>query len=335
MTSIPISELGEDAVLALVLDEFRRAGVLADGLAGPGDDCALLPAQPFGTVMSTDMMVEDVDFHRTTFTPFDIGWKIAAVNLSDIGAMGSRPNALTLSAGLPETMADTEVAELARGVAKALDTLAPGTRVVGGDLSSSPTLVLAATVTGAALQHPVRRSGAQVGDQLAIAGQLGWAYCGWQLLDTYAPSQLDVDVSVIHRALAAQRQPRPPVHLGVEAALAQATAMIDVSDGLLQDATRIARSSQIELDLSASVLDGFVYELLSLSNIISVDLRSAVLRGGEDFALLATFPPDVRLPDGFVAIGSVIDTSVPGGISIDGRPVEDAAGWSHFEPNMQ
>src|SRR6218665_628013 len=211
-----LSALGEDAVLARILPRLRPA---VAALIGPGDDGAVVAASGGRFVVSTDTMVHGPDFRLAWHTPRELGWKAAATNLTDIAAMGARPTAMTVAITAPS---DTDVVGLegiAEGIQECLDALAPGAGGVGGDLTSSPVLTIAVTVFGDLAGEPVRRSGARVGDIVAHAGPLRARH----------PDRI-----------AAQLAPRPPVLAGVAAALAGATAMIDVSDGLARDARRVA-----------------------------------------------------------------------------------------------
>jgi thiamine-monophosphate kinase len=292
---------------------------------GPGDDAAVLRAPDGRYVVTTDTMVHGPDFRFAWSTPRDLGWKAAATNLADVAAMGATPTALVVALVAP---VDTHVAVLegiADGLREALAELAPGCGVVGGDLSVSETLTIAVTAFGdLGGRHPVLRSGARVGDVVAVSGSLGLAARGLSLLferaideagapDAVRAIELRPEFSV---ALDAQLAPHPPIADGVAAALAGATAMLDVSDGLVLDARRIAAASGVAIDLqSASVAtDG-------------VPLHE-VLTGGEDHALLATFPPGAALPGGFRAIGSVLAGA---GVTVDGRPLDERGGWDPYE----
>lgn len=325
-----VASLGEDGVLARILSKLSSQR-LPDGVIGPGDDCAVLP-ESWGRLISTDMMVEDVDFRQSTFTPFDMGWKIAAVNLSDIGAMGGTPRALTISCGLPSDFPVAGVAGIMDGVLSAIAQIAPTCSVVGGDLSQSPQLILAGTVLGSAGPRVITRDGAQPGDKVAIAGPLGLAYLGWQLLDVGCTNPKSQDAIT---AIAAQRRPQTPVALGTIAS-ATATAMLDVSDGLVQDARRIATASNVAIDLSLSTLSTDIDAAASAAQELGLTEQEthelalrATLSGGEDFALLATFPQQVELPAEFNQIGNVADAGEPGLVTVDGHP-ERNGGWQHF-----
>lgn len=311
-----LGELGEAAVLARI---FPRLPESTATILGPGDDAAVLRAPDGRFVVTTDTMVQGPDFRLAWSTPHDLGWKAAATNLADIAAMGAVPTALVVAVAAP---ADTDVAVLegiADGLRDACERLAPGCGVVGGDLSSSATLTIAVTAFGDLQgRDAVLRSGARPGDVVAASGPLDLSARGLELLferavdDTGAP---DAARAVALRAefpaeVGAQLAPEPPLLDGPAAALAGATAMLDVSDGLAIDARRVATASGVRLDIHSAELES-----------------PASLTGGEAHALLATFPPEVALPGGFRVIGHVHTGE---GLSIDGVPYDARGGWDPY-----
>jgi thiamine-monophosphate kinase len=330
-----LGTLGESAVLARIFPRLPNAAV---AIVGPGDDAAVLAAPDGRYVVTTDTMVHGPDFRLAWSTPFELGWKAAATNLSDVAAMGARPTALVVAI---VARADTPAATLegiADGLREACAELAPGCGVVGGDLSVSDTLVIAVTAFGDLEgRAPVLRSGAQPGDVLAASGLFGLAARGIELLFTDA---VDADghpdasrVPALRHAhsaeLAAQLTPRPPLGDGVLAALAGATAMLDVSDGLALDARRLALASGVVLDL-----DGVAIAIAGLGLVGERDEVTAeqVLRGGEDHALIATFPRGTELPGRFRPIGHVRAAGEAGPeVQLDGVPYETRGGWDPYE----
>lgn len=308
-----VGDLGERALLARILTALEGSS-RAD--VGPGDDAAVLAVPGGRVVVSTDTLVHGPDFRLAWSRGYDLGWKAAAVNLADIAAMGAAPTALFVALALPDDTRADVVDDLARGLRDACDALAPGCAVEGGDLTASDTLTIAVTALGVLGDHPpVLRSGARPGDALAVAGTLGAAARGLRILfDRFRDASgtpVAVDDAVLGAAeradLAAQLRPSPPIDLGVVAARAGATAMMDVSDGLLLDATRLADASGITLDLDPGLDDD-------------------ALRGGEDHALLAAFPAGTELPPGFRAIGRTrARGEAP--VTIAGAPVTGHLGW--------
>jgi thiamine-monophosphate kinase len=317
-----VAGVGELATLARILPRLPAG---AETLLGPGDDAAVVSAPDGRFVVTTALMVHGPDFRLAWSTPHDLGWKAAASNLSDVAAMGARPTALVVALAVP---ADTPVAVLeaiADGLREGCAAMAPGCGVVGGDLSVSATMTIAVTAFGDLEgRAPVTRDGASPGDVVAVSGPLGRSGRGLDLLfrlgvdhegtpDPRRGTELrrrDADVRW-HLA------PTPPVADGPLAAVAGATAMLDLSDGLALDAGRLARASGVVVDIASDALG---------------DDPRAVLRGGEDHSLLATFPSGAVLPGGFRAIGAVRAVQDPARprVTLDGREIADATGWDPY-----
>ncbi|UUT35452.1 thiamine-phosphate kinase [Microbacterium elymi] len=314
-----VGELSEAAVLGAIL---ARIGPSA-ALVGPGDDAAVLEAPDGRIVATVDTLVHGPDFRLAWSTGFDLGWKAAAVNLADVAAMGARPTALLVALALPEATRLSFVTALADGLRAACAALAPGCAVEGGDLTVSDTLTVAVTALGALDgARPVRRSGARPGDALALAGEAGLAADGLRILfDRFRDADgrpVAVDRGALRpeqrRAVDAQLRPSPPILLGPAAARAGATAMMDVSDGLVLDATRLADASQVTVDLDPTALGPD---------------PDAALAGGEDHALLAAFPATMPLPEGFRRIGRIADRG-PGAVTVAGAPYAGRGGWDPY-----
>ncbi|GAB2450434.1 thiamine-monophosphate kinase [Conyzicola lurida] len=308
--------IGESATLARI---FPRLPASDYALVGPGDDSAVMSAPDGRFVVTTDMMIHGPDFRLAWSTPHDLGWKAAASNLADVAAMGATPTALVVAIAAPADSPVSLLEGIADGLRDACLALAPGCGVVGGDLSVSDTLTIAVTAFGdLATRGPVLRSGARVGDVVAVSGVLGAAAAGLRLLferavvdgrpDAAAAAALrGTDAALV----AAQLAPSPPISDGVLAAVAGATAMLDLSDGLALDARRLAAASGVALALSS----------------VAVGSREA-LDGGEDHSLLATFPPGTALPGGFRQIGTVVAGE---GVLVDGLHYEKRGGWDPYE----
>lgn len=314
-----VGELSEGRILRGILERLGES----NALVGPGDDAAVIAAADGRVVATVDTLVHGPDFRLAWSGAFDLGYKAAAVNLADIAAMGATPTALLVALAMPEATRLSFVTGIADGLRAACRDLAPGCRVEGGDLTVSDTLTLAVTALGAlAGRAPVLRSGARPGDLVAVAGDLGRAARGLGILfDRFtddAGHPIPVDESLLAPAeltdLIAQLRPSPPVWLGPEAADAGATAMMDVSDGLVLDASRMAAASGVTIALESSSL--------------GTDIASA-LSGGEDHALLATFPPSRALPAGFVRVG-VVQARAGDAVLVDGRPYDGRAGWDPY-----
>ena len=293
MGELRVRDVSEKDLLGRILGVL---GPASRAEIGPGDDAAVLAVPGGRIVATTDTLVHGPDFRLAWTSAYDLGFKAAAVNVADVAAMGARPTALLVALALPDSLPAAFVEHLATGLRDALTELAPGCAVEGGDLTISDTLTVAVTALGVLDGvDPVLRSGARPGDEVAVAGELGAAARGLGILFTRFRDADGAPVVVETGALSpaerhdvdAQLRPRPPVELGVAAARAGATALMDVSDGLLLDASRIADASRVTISLDA-------------------DLDDAALTGGEDHALLACFPPGAT-PAGFEVIGRVIE----------------------------
>lgn len=307
-----LGSVGEGGVLARI---FPRLPAAASQLLGPGDDAAVVAAPDGRFVVTTDMMIHGPDFRLAWSSPEDLGWKAAASNLADVAAMGAVPTALVVALAAPRQTPVAFLERFADGLRAGCAAMAPGCGVVGGDLSTSETLTIAVTAFGNLEgRPPVTRAGARPGDIIAVSGPLGLAAEGLGLLfrdgvvdgvpDAAAAARLAAEHPA---AIAAQLRPRPPIADGRAAALAGATALIDLSDGLALDARRVARASGVALDLAG--------------------VAGLELTGGEDHSLLATFPADAVLPAGFRRLGTVREGE---GVLVDGVPFDELGGWDPY-----
>jgi thiamine-monophosphate kinase len=309
-----VAELGEFGLIGRVTEGRVQP---ASTLLGPGDDGAVTAAPDGRVVSSTDLLVEGVHFRLDWSTPEQIGRKAAAVNLADCAAMGAVPTALLVGLGCPATTRSSVAEGLAAGLWAEAGTVGAG--VVGGDVVSAPSVVLAVTVLGdLAGLAPVTRAGARPGHRLALAGRLGWAAAGLAVLTRGFRSPVEV--------VGAHRVPAPPYAAGPAAARAGASSMIDVSDGLLADLGHVAEASGVALDVHSAAVP-LASRVADVARALGADPLRWLLTGGEDHALAATFPPGAELPEGWREIGTVAEGS---GVSVDGRPYDGAAGWDHF-----
>ncbi|MFR9780059.1 thiamine-phosphate kinase [Micromonospora sp. MS34] len=289
-------------------------------LLGPGDDAAVVAAPDRRVAASTDVLVEGRHFRRDWSGARDVGHRAAAANLADIAAMGATPTALLVALCLPAQLDTAWAEELADGLAA--EAALVGASVVGGDMSASPTLTIAVTALGdLAGRPPVVRSGAHPGDVVAMAGRTGWAAAGYTVLSRgFRTPRLLVE---------AFRRPEVPYPAGPEAARAGATAMIDVSDGLLADLGHVAKASRVAIDVRRDAFE-VPRQMLDAAQALGVDPYSWILTGGDDHALAATFPATATLPAGWRPIGQVTEGA---GVTVDGAAYEGPAGWDHFRRN--
>ncbi len=341
---IIISELGEFGLIAAITAEF---GAAARGLVlGVGDDAAVVAAPDGRIVATTDMLIEGRHFRRDWSTAADIGHKAAARNLADVAAMGAVPTALLVGFAGPGDLPVDWVLELAAGIAG--EASSAGAKVAGGDTSRADLVLLSVTALGdLGGAEPVTRGGARPGDVVAVAGTLGSAAAGLELLRAGTgglPARSARGLPArraffsgapgLDDLVNAHRRPHPPYGAGPEAARLGATSMIDVSDGLIADLGHVADASEVRIELTAA--------RLAARPLADVDaLREAaeelgtdgwlpwVLTGGDDHALVATFPPGVALPSAWTAVGEVAKGH---GVVVDGKKWTEAGGWDHFRP---
>jgi thiamine-monophosphate kinase len=309
-----VARAGEFGLIARVT---ARLGTGSSCLLGPGDDAAVVSAPDGRVAASTDVLVEGRHFRRDWSSAVDIGHRAAAANLADIAAMGAVPTALLVALCMPPDLEVRWAEELADGLAA--EAARVGASVVGGDMSASPTLTIAVTALGdLGGRRPVVRSGARPGDVVALAGRIGYAAAGYTVLSRgFRTPKLLVE---------AYRRPEVPYLAGPEAAALGATAMIDVSDGLLADLGHVATASRVGIDLRADAFH-IPRQMRDAAHALGVDPYTWVLGGGDDHALAATFPEDLALPDGWRHIGHVVHGS---GLTVDGKPHRGPAGWEHF-----
>ena len=318
MNDLSLAELGEIESLRRTVKRLKQG---EHAIVGSGDDAAVVAATD-SFLVSTDTLVENHDFKLEWSTGFDLGFKSVASNLADIAAMGATPTVLVVAMVVPKTTKISWLEAFADGLQAACDQLSPGAAIVGGDLASGEQVVISVTVHGQLDGlTPVLRSGAKVGDVVAVCGPLGKAACGLALLQS---GNQDLIRSYDDWVLA-QLRPAPPIDQGVVANQAGASAMLDVSDGLIRDLGRIAKASNVSIEIERSQLAGYEAMLDLPAQGLGVEPISWVLQGGEDHSLLATFPASAILPRSFKAIGKVVAGS-ENAVLLDGKPVSDT-GW--------
>ena len=312
-TNPTLAELGEFGLITRVTSGRAQP---AATLLGPGDDAAVVAAPDGRVVVCTDTAVEGVHWRPDWSTPHQVGRKVAAANLADVAAMGAVPTALVAALSCAPGTPVEQLSGYADGMwAEAAVT---GVGVVGGDVTSAGQVILTVTALGSLEgREPVTRSGARPGDVLALRGRLGWAAAGLAVLSRGFRSPASV--------VGAHRVPEPPYAAGPEAARAGATAMIDVSDGLLADLGHVARASEVRLDVRSTSFE-VPARLADVGRALGVDPLHWVLTGGEDHALVAAFPADP--PEGWTVIGRVLTGEAA--VLVDGRAYEAAQGWDHF-----
>jgi thiamine-monophosphate kinase len=287
---VPLSQVGEDALVRLFggarrgSASGRRRGVVI----GPGDDAAaVLPPRSGKLLLTTDLLAEDVHFRGSWAPPADLGWKLAAVNASDIAAMGGRPLWALLSLALPRDIGAGFAAGLRRGLRAAARRF--GFSIIGGDTCASGAGVfLSLTLVGTAGKRLLTRGGAAPGDLLLVTGHLGASSLGFVALEGVADGSRPGPVRACVR-----RHLRPEPRLAFGAALSRtglATAALDVSDGLSRDLDRLCAASGVGAEVFAAALP-VLPATIRAARLLGRAPLEAALHGGEEYELLFTARP--------------------------------------------
>lgn len=309
-----LGEVGEFTVISAITAGLPLAD---DVLLGPGDDAAVL-AVDGAVVTSVDVLVEGVHFRRDWSEAQDVGRKAVAVNVADLEAMGARACGLVVGFSAPADLPVGWALDFAAGLRQ--ECTSAGVSLLGGDTTAARDITIAVTVLGVLDgRDPVRRSGAKPGDVVAVTGRLGWAAAGLAVLSRGFRSPRAV--------VEAQRVPQVSYGAGAEAAAAGATAMIDVSDGLLSDLGHLATASGVRIDLASADIE--ISEPLRVVAVATgVDPQTWVLTGGEDHALAATFTTPEAVPAGWTVIGTVAGGEPA--VLVDGAVWAAPTGYDHF-----
>jgi thiamine-monophosphate kinase len=312
--------------------------------AGIGDDAAIIHASAEKEIVITaDLLIEDIDFRRTTAPALLLGHKALTVSLSDIAAMGARPRWSMISIGVPDDVWQTDfVDQFYEGLGNLANRY--DVQLIGGDTSrTNEKIVIDSIVLGEATAgKAVKRVGAQPGDQIFVTGSLGGAAAGLRLIERGAhlaeQNLADEDSQKIDHVLL--RQLRPEARVGWGMVLGEerlATALIDISDGLSSDLNHLCTASGVGALIESSLLP-IDHQVVELCGRRALDPLQLALHGGEDFELLFTVRSrDVgRLPRkvdgvGITRIGEVTK-------EVDGVKISEGArvwelnpgGWKHF-----
>lgn len=322
-----LKELGEFGLIELLTRNLHKDNAVTLGI---GDDCAVIRAKKEYLLFSCDAFLEDVHFRREWASPEDIGYKAAAAALSDIAAMGGTARYMLVALACPP---DTDSAYLERlygGIKSAMDT--ERVSLIGGDTTSSPHgLVLNMTVIGSAQGNPVCRSGARPGDLIGVTGHPGSAALGLHALEHGESNAPEVLIK-------AHLRPRPKMMEGFFLGGAnEVNAMIDVSDGLLQDLWHIAERSGVSMNIDTTKLP-ISTEQKDYAHKTGISAETAALSGGEDYELAFTVSPQTagqlltEFNLQFTLPVTIIGTvgKGPAGITVDGAP-RTPEGFDHFQ----
>ncbi len=341
-----VRDLTEDDLLAHIRPFLPQGrGILVPS----GDDCAVLRFPDSRVAISTDMLVEGRHFRRDWSSGADIGWRAAMTNLADAVAMGARPASLVVSLSLPGDTPLSWMEDFARGLGEA--TRAGGAGVDGGDLVSADVVTIGVSILGDLEgRHPLLRSHARPGQIVVYSGALGHGAAGLALCEAgmgeksrSGNEDTEICSSKLRPYIEDFLRPKPPLDMALYAARAGLiSACMDVSDGLVCDARRMAKASQQWIDIDTHALAGDIAQLVEVGKILGESepeawARHAVLTGGEDHGFLATAD---EIPVGFGAIGTVhsleearvqgCDVSAGWCLTVDGQLYADTGGWDHF-----
>ncbi len=289
-----LTDRGELALLKRIRERFQVR--TKDLIAGIGDDSAVIIAQDRALLLTTDLMTEGVHFDLGFTTYFQLGFKIISVNVSDIYAMGGTPRFVLLDIAAPAGTDEEKLESFFDGVQKALAIYR--IRLIGGDLSASSRLTVSATLVGYA-KKPVMRSGARPGDRIYVTGTLGDSACGLELLKRMKRTIPFEQGDMTNRPLNwATMRPLLRRHLMPDARKPGkisgiATAMIDVSDGLFIDLSRLCDESRVGARIFVKQIPVSA-QTKKAASFLGLDPDILATSGGEDYELLFTAPPKRR-----------------------------------------
>lgn len=348
-----LSRIGELPLLEQIRKTFFKKS--KDILVGIGDDAAVLKPADEYLLATTDMMVEGVHFDLRFITSYQLGFKLVSVNVSDIYAMGGEPFYLLLNIAANVNTTTKFIDMFLDGVKEAMHIY--NTRLIGGDLSSTVTnMSLSATLVGYAHKY-IKRSGARVGNRIYVTGNLGDSACGLELLKKIKRRvpieskgrkakgrELRVDEksstlytlrSILFKLGLSFKTVEPLLrrHLMPEAKspkdfLHVATSMIDISDGLLIDLTRLCNESKVGAKVYIENIP-VSYGLKKTASHLGISPLKLALAGGEDYELLFTAPPGEKVKA--IYIGDIIES---GKLLVDRSGREEpfsAEGYQHFK----
>jgi thiamine-monophosphate kinase len=336
MTEPLVSDLGEAGLVERILGQI---GNQPSGVVGGGDDTAVVPVGAECILITTDALVEGIDFDFSYCSGADVGWKAVAVNASDIAAMCGRPLWATVSLALPADAWLSRVDGVVQGMVEAAGRWGIG--VVGGDITRASEMSLSVAMVGSALSdRPVLRSGARVGDALCLTGSIGGAAAGlWWLqhgAEDHPSGRTLGEGSGIADLVGRQLRPTARVEEAAVLAGFEPSSMIDLSDGLALDLSRLMRASATGCQID----DGALPLEQGLTALYGADREGALelaITGGEDFELLFTMGDDeaARATAALREVGTSctkIGTVVESGCMVGGRPLSEweGLGWDHL-----
>jgi len=347
-----LSQIGELALLRHIRQRFKKPS--PNIIVGIGDDAALLKPVNKNLLVTTDMMVEGVHFNLSFITPYQLGFKLVSVNVSDIYAMGGKPKFLLINIALDKNTEENIFDDFFSGITDAMELY--GLFLVGGDLSASDKgMALSATLIGYTKRY-IRRFGAKAGNRIYVTGNLGDSACGLELLRKIkSPVSLasskrrakgkehrvkskDTLLYALRSKLSAKGlkwidvEPLLRRHLMPEARhpekfISNATSMIDISDGLLIDLSRLCDESKVGAKIYAKKIP-ISSELKKVASHLRISPIKLALSGGEDYEMLFTAHPERKVKA--IYIGDITESERVI-VDISGREKKfSAEGYQHF-----
>ena len=330
--------MGEFGVIKLLTEIITREGRRPDNatphdfelLVDAGDDTAAWRTGRGTELNTTDTAVEGVHFTRATIPWCDLGWKIMAANVSDIAAMGGLPLYALITLGLPPDTEMDELESLYRGMLKLGNQYALG--IVGGDIVRSPVVFVTVGLTGVCEANPMLRSTARHGELVGVTGYLGSSAGGLEIM----LKDLPVREEAAQYLKLAHRNPEPCISQGQVLSLRGVRTAMDISDGLLDDLSKLCQASGVAARVESSKLP--IHPLLKEA--FPQDYMEMALGGGEDYQLLFTATGELMaqllplLPPPATVIGEIVEGEVGQVTVIDSEVGEWSAasrrGWDHF-----
>lgn len=307
-----LTEIGEFGLIGRIrsdLENFQK-GTIKGAIIGIGDDTAAIEISSEELLLfTTDTLLEDVHFKWNYISPFQVGQKALAVNVSDIAAVGGIPTYCLISLGFPQDTKVSLVDDLYKGLKEAASLYKVG--IIGGDLVRSPVFIITISLLGRVKKKRIiLRSGAKKADLICVTGKLGEAAAGLVCL-----KKADLKLNQSAREFLIKRWLMPSPRLVEAQAIARknlATAMIDISDGLVSDLTRLTEESGV-----GAILWEDKFPVASSARYLARELGRSPLKwalyGGEDYELLFTVSPhkkekiEKNLDFPFALIGEIVD----------------------------
>ena len=324
---------GEFELIGWIKEKFE----VPEGILGIGDDCAVLPqADGMETLVTTDMLVDGIHFLMEDIDPYSLGWKSAAVNLSDIAGMGGKPVGTFLSTALPKSIPDGFTEEFIRGYKDISDRF--NCPLLGGDTTAAKDrLCISVTVLGSCgAGQSLKRSGARPGDLVCVTGTLGDSAAGLKLVLERQSNGCGSHEASDTEKILVDRHYRPVPRVAEGQKLAATTgigACMDISDGIGSDLRHILEASGVSASVDVRSLP-LSAELRDLCARRGWDAAELALDGGEDYELLFTCRPGTPVSIPHTVIGEIIaapdgsDPAVP--VIIWEGTDRDFTGFRHF-----